>query len=723
MRVHKSKLTALVLMGLLTLSGCGDDGKDGADGADGAVGPQGPDGSPGLPAGSFTQSAENINELQFTLAPENIDLSENFRIEFQLDGQNPLGEVVPFVGLNRVSIYASHLTLNDTDIGAPTAWASHSYLSNEQTAMYCDIAGGEITVRGTTYQACTLTETEPGYYVGTWEHEGSTPPVYLEGDDTNLTHRLWLRGYNIVDSTGEGIDDKVLSERLDYIPATGEILTDSGRDLVMDSACQNCHGGDEGSPIVNLHAHHNYQSVGNCVNCHNTYYEATDEQIAEGWNEGNWDLTVLIHRLHAGAHIADSLSGEALEYMGDIHYPGELNNCVACHEGNTAWVDNIYRDACVACHIETDPRTGENHADVVVDNDADCAVCHGAGGLLPVMASHEIGIRDTLRDAFYAKVDPATITVVANVDPTLVDVTFGFKAYLNGAAYTEDLAALDFISGDQKWLVNFQADSGYALAYSAYGTGSAPFQEASFDGTHYLTSTTAPAEIVSGTGVIIGDVRLCAKEGALATCGAEIDDTTSLAMKSEAVYFDTTDPTSTDVVLSRYATEEGGVVSIAKCNDCHGDIAYGKRGHHGVDKIEQCVHCHNENVISFRGSSRDLGLNSHKFHANHSDYVDDGETGIHYPNLLTDCAACHVSDEWFDGSGALQSGKTGFRVSLDLDNVDRVSPIATTCLTCHTSEAVAAHAASQGAIIDPANAVPNPPVESCAVCHDGVHSF
>ncbi|MBY5992230.1 OmcA/MtrC family decaheme c-type cytochrome [Ferrimonas balearica] len=722
MRTHHLHLLALALASAMALSACGDDGKDGAPGEAGPPGPPGDPGAPGLPAGSFATTAENASDLTFTLTPEGIAFTDEFGIEFELAGLNPQGDTVPFVGLDRIAIYLSHLTINQEDIGAPTAWASHSYLSAGASSMYCAIGGGEITVRGNTYKACTLVEGEPGHYTGTWEHADTPAPVILEGDDMDLTHRLWLRAYNIVDATGNGVSDKVLSERMDFIPATGEVLEDSGRDIVSDTACQGCHGGEEGGIISNIHAHHNYQSVGNCVNCHNPFWEASEEQVAEGWNEGNWDLTVLVHRLHAGSHIADSLSGEALEFMGHIHYPGELNNCLTCHEGNTAFTDNLYRDACVACHIDTDPRTGENHGGIVISTDAACINCHGSGAL-GVMAAHEIGIRDTLRDAFYAEVDPATIMVTPDpLDPTLTTVSFGFKAYLNGAEFTGDLATLDFISSAQKWLVNFQADSGYALAYTAYGTGSAPFQEALYNGTHYATSTTAPTSIVTGSGVIIGDVRLCANDGALTTCGAEIDDTISLAMKSDAVYFDTANPANPDVVMSRYATDEGGVVSIAKCNDCHGDIAYGKRGHHGVDKIEQCVHCHNENVIFFKGSARDLGLNTHKFHAGHSEYFGEGES-IGYPNLLTDCQACHVSDQWFDGSGALQSGKTGFRVSLDLDNVDRVSPVAATCLACHESDAVAAHAASQGAIVDPANAVPNPPVESCAVCHADVHSF
>ncbi|MBW3165551.1 OmcA/MtrC family decaheme c-type cytochrome [Ferrimonas balearica] len=719
MRTHHLHLLALALVSALALSACGDDGEDGAPGE---AGPPGPPGDPGLPAGSFTTTAENAADLSFVLLPENIQIAEEFGIQFDLMGKDIRGQDIPFVGLDLVAIYLSHLTINDSDIGAPTAWASHSYLSSGASSMYCALGGGEVTVRGRTYKACTLVETEPGTYTGTWEHADTPAPVLLEGDDLSLTHRVWLRGYNIVDSNGNGVEDKVLSERLDYIPETGEVLADSGRNLVDDSACQACHGGEEGGIIANIHAHHNYQSVGNCVNCHNPFWEASDEQVANGWNEGNWDLTVLVHRLHAGSHIADSLSGDALEFMGHIHYPGELNNCLACHEGNTAFSDNIYRDACVACHINTDPRTGENHRGIVVADDASCDSCHGSGAL-GVMQAHEIGIRSLLKDAFYAEVDPATITVAPDgTDPTLTTISFGFKAYLDGAEFTGDLATLDFISSAQKWLVNFQADSGYALAYQAYGTGTAPFREAAFNGTHYLTSTTAPTSIVTGTGVIISDVRLCADNGALTTCGAEIDDTISLAMNNDAVYFDTANPANPDVVKSRYATDEGGVVSIAKCNDCHGDIAYGKRGHHGVDRIEQCVHCHNENVIFFMGSARDLGLNTHKFHAGHSEYFGEGES-IGYPNMLGDCQACHVSDQWFDGGGALMSGKTGFRVSLDIDNVDRVSPVAATCLACHESESVAAHAVAQGSIVDPANAIPNPPVESCAVCHADVHSF
>ncbi len=716
MSAQHNRMLLLALVGGLALSGC-DDGKDGADGP---AGPPGEIGSPGLPAGSFANSADSIEDVNFVLAPENLNLSADFRIEFQMTGKNVRGEDVPFVGLDQVAIYASHLSLNDTDFGAPNAWANHSYLSVGQSSMYCQPGGGELTVRGTTYQACTLEETEPGLYVGTWEHSDAPPPVYLEGDDDSLTHRIWLRAYNLVDSNGVGLSEKVLSDRLDYIPATGEVLTDSGRHLVADTACQNCHGGEEGGIIVNIEAHHNYQSVGNCVSCHNSGMAASDEQVAEGWNEGNWDLTVLVHRLHAGAHIADSLSGEALEFMGNIHYPGELYNCQACHQDNTAWAENIYRDACVACHIDTDPYTGEGHRGIEVADDTTCVGCHGSGAL-GVMEAHNIGVRDTLREAFYTEVDPATITLDRSVDPAVL--RFGYKAYLDGEAFSGDLSALDFISNNRSWLVNFQADSGYAWGVLLTdGKGSADFISSDYQNGYYWVTHTVPLADATGTGVIIADVRLCAEDGELVTCGTAVDDTLSLAMKTEAVYFDSSNPTNPEVALSRFATDEGGITSIALCNDCHSDIAYGKRAHHGVDQIEQCVSCHNENATDYpydprkANTSRELGLNVHKFHSGHSDY---GE--IHYPNLISDCSSCHVSDQWFDGSGALISGKRGFKVAVGGD--DRLSPIANTCMACHENEAVKAHAASQGAIVDPANAVPNPPVESCAVCHRDVHSF
>lgn len=96
----------------------------------------------------------------------------------------------------------------------------------------------------------------------------------------------------------------------------------------------------------------------------------------------------MVHRLHAGHHIAGFLSGEAKEYFGEIGFPAELNNCASCHNNGDSWNANIYREACVGCHINVNFETGVGHSDfnLAQTDDSQCQSCHGSGALSPTQA-------------------------------------------------------------------------------------------------------------------------------------------------------------------------------------------------------------------------------------------------------------------------------------------------------------------------------------------------
>jgi predicted CXXCH cytochrome family protein len=135
-------------------------------------------------------------------------------------------------------------------------------------------------------------------------------------------------------------------------------------------------------------------------------------------------MNVMIHKIHAGAHL-DSIPGRdgivfnnpstpadesadngRYAIWGDrnqkhtwwnIEYPAVIENCTKCHQGSGAEVNNWKTvpsiTACGSCHDDVDFRAGVNHE--AATNDTGCVKCHApAGKVDAVVDSHEWTTKD-----------------------------------------------------------------------------------------------------------------------------------------------------------------------------------------------------------------------------------------------------------------------------------------------------------------------------------------
>ncbi|WP_285164629.1 OmcA/MtrC family decaheme c-type cytochrome [Shewanella goraebulensis] len=747
MKNYKKSILAAALMTAVGLTGCSD-GEDGQDGQDGAPGQ---DGEPGTSIGNVVDTVDAATDFVLTVSPEDIVVvgSEDFAVKFTATGKNAKGEELPFTGLDQVAFYVMNQAANDTDTGAPILWESNGLANDFSYSMYCTLTGTADSW-GTEVDACTLVEDEanPGTYTGTWEHDGNAP-IVLENGDANSLHRVMVRTYNVVDSSGTAISDKLLSTPIDFIPATGEIAI-SEKDSVSNAACIKCHGqldgyDDADARIGNIDAHHNYQKVENCVACHNPAYAGGEDDPTVGWN-ANWNA--MIHTLHAGHHL--DLEGEAEEMFGEIGFPAELNECTTCHDSGTQWNDNVYAEACVSCHTDVDFETGDGHLGIVPESDAACSGCHGAGSLSPLEA-HGVGDRAVLSDKFIIDIQSAVVedSEVDGMSTLVVTSEVSMNGELLDA--TTYAAMADYMTNSGRGLLigTLNADTG-ALTH---GYGADGGFKMDFVGGVMSADGIVVNEAEFATDLLVGpiyataEVQLCGADGEIVTCTTDDDgniEETGVANQAETKYFNLTDGDA--AVEMRLADADRTSISEAKCNACHGNLTHVKSTH-GVTEFTQCAYCHSENLggspsyhptavyktdevdadgnaiwgtvegLSF--ANRDLVTVSHRFHAGYFDgtpaiYRDaDGELNG-YSAPLNNCNSCHKDDSTlFAADGGLTSGKRSVETDAGF-----ISPISEACRSCHVSASALAHFKSNGAYVqDEPGSVVDLPVESCSTCH------
>jgi OmcA/MtrC family decaheme c-type cytochrome len=165
---------------------------------------------------------------------------------------------------------------------------------------------------------------------------------------------------------------------------------DGRREVVSMAKCNTCHD------TLALHGGQRF-NVQECLICHrpnNNDHEVRPEE--EGPAE-TIDMRWMIHRIHTGAGLENDFT--VYGYRSSVHnyngvvYPGDLRNCVACHDSGTYGVPapegsaevptlrNFYTPlqpaaaACLACHSSVDAAA---HAYVnTAPFGESCAACHG----------------------------------------------------------------------------------------------------------------------------------------------------------------------------------------------------------------------------------------------------------------------------------------------------------------------------------------------------------
>jgi hypothetical protein len=183
-------------------------------------------------------------------------------------------------------------------------------------------------------------------------------------------------------------------------------VTDSepmARRMVVDDAkCEACHSN------LSLHGDNRKNAGEYCQTCHMP--AATDEEVRlEGEAEGI-HFKYMIHKIHRGAelenlpYIVYGYRSSVHDYS-DVHFPGDLRDCEACHVEDSYEIDAIPEGAlpthspaaaipdmepvtaaCLSCH------DGDAAASHALANSSDlgesCDVCHGDGKTYSVERVH-----------------------------------------------------------------------------------------------------------------------------------------------------------------------------------------------------------------------------------------------------------------------------------------------------------------------------------------------
>lgn len=734
-------LLAMAVICAIGVSACsdGDDGKDGVDGSDGS-------------SGSVIETVNSVaTAADFILTVDTASTvvvgADDFNIKFTATGKNSKGDDVPFTGLDQVALYVTNQIVNDTGTGAPMVWSNNAIANDFGSSMYCTPTGKATARGGAEVDACTLVEDEanPGTYTGTWEHDGNAPVVSVDGDPNSL-FRIMVRTYNVIDSSGTSISDKLLSTPVDFIPATGELAV-SEKDAVSNAACIQCHSELEGyaegdGRFANVGAHHNYQKVENCVACHNPAYATDQTDPTIGFNV---NFNAMIHTIHAGGHLAEwgVLQGEALENFGEVHFPAELNECTVCHDNGTQWNDNIYAEACISCHINVDLTTGTNHAGIIPADDSACVGCHGAGSLSPMVA-HKVGARATATDAITIGVSAVTYT--ENTTPTPDEITVIFDVTVDGSPVADGFDFTPYTKYDAM-LLGWVDEEG---TYFGNASKSMALNGTAASGGKLAVTLQGDLDFDGKSIAITPRFSVCADaSGKLAEC--ESADIEYVAVTMESTYWNLAATDGSGAIQARQSSPEYITADEAKCSTCHTSLGIAK--HYGNERFDQCMGCHNNTwggsyhpIVEYKSdevdangesvfktvagltySNRDLVTVAHRFH---SGLWDDnrGFPAVHlnssmevegYPAVGTKCSACHKDDaSLFAADGGLASGKRA--IAVDAAGTQFVSPIAESCRSCHahSSGAALAHFKSNGATVEGSpDTTADLPVESCATCH------
>lgn len=781
MKKYNRTLLAAAFIAALGVTGCGSDGSDGAQGEAGTPGAPGADGTPGTPAGSVVTTVENAYDFTLTLAPTDIVVvgTDPFSLKFTATGKGSGGADVPYSGLERVALYVTSQSANTTDTGAPMLWTNHALANDFGSSMYCNLEGSTTARDGSVVDACTLVEdpANPGTYTGSWAHDGNAPVVLASGDANDLV-RVMIRVYDVTMADGTAVSDKILSTPVDFIPATGELAI-SAKDSVSNAACIKCHSPMEGYAdtdmrISNIGAHHNYQKVENCVACHNPAYAGGQDDPAVGFNV---NFNAMIHTIHAGHHIADSLTGEAKDMFGGIGFPAELNECTVCHDNGTQWNDNIYAEACLSCHVNVNLKTGENHRGIVPASDANCSGCHGAGSLSPMQA-HSVDRRAAFENGLVLEV--ASAEVASDVLTVIIDVKLNGAVAADGTDLTQYLNKAK--AGDDILIGTLDSNGDYVRGLSI-NTASNPEMFVVQSGKLTLTKALNPNQLDGKILSVSSEMNMCGNtttdmvvvntklaEGAGTDTGA-CDVPVPANIVTKFFMFDAVaakgvltednlrfvSPELTAYTSPTQAGNDRTTADEAKCNACHGNLSHIKSPNHGVTNFTQCADCHNNNyagsyhadvykqagvdadgeptfevVEGLTYTNRDLVTVAHRFHSGlfagstgAGIYLGtDGETWVNYPATKTNCQACHKDANaagdampFFSGTGTLTSGRTAIAIS----GGEFISPVAEACRSCHahSGPAALAHFKSNGATVtgDNVMSAAGVPIESCATCH------
>jgi len=197
-------------------------------------------------------------------------------------------------------------------------------------------------------------------------------PAFVEG-----TLVVGLEGHPAVDVEGLGEYAEVpVDSVVAYFPVTDPKAVP--RRVVVDiENCNNCHEN------LSLHGGNRTNEPQLCVACHNP--NATDIRArveggvdemtsADGKKEETIDFKQMVHAIHAGETLIYGFGGGLHDYT-HVEFPGQLNDCENCHDGDTYYPVN--QSQVLATTIDSGADLASPYDDVNISPNASaCYGCH-----------------------------------------------------------------------------------------------------------------------------------------------------------------------------------------------------------------------------------------------------------------------------------------------------------------------------------------------------------
>ena len=417
----------------------------------------------------------------------------------------------------------------------------------------------------------------------------------------------------------------------------------------------------------------------------------------------------MVHKIHQGENLPSVKNGKPYQIIGfnqsvvdfsTVAFPNDTRNCQACHKDGAAQA-NAYmkpnRAACGSCHDNVNFATGENHVDLPQISDNQCSTCHTPQGELDfdasIMGAHVIPRFSTSLKGVVVEI----VSVDGAAPGKGPAVTFTLKDK-SGAPYApSDVDRLAINMGgpstDYKWFVTEDARKATGANGQYTWTMANPLP-ADAKGTYTIgMEAYKNATLLPGT------------KQAVTLRDAAVNKTLAFSVDG-----------------SKLAPRRQ-IVSLDKCNACHGSLSV-----HGDNRnqIENCVICHNPTntdiaqrsatsgpaqTIDFRtmihrihtGENNERPMIVYGFGKSKNDFSE-----VRYPGDRRNCNTCHVN-----GSEQLPLSAGHLSVNDPEAPIPNPGPETAACVSCHTAIFASSHALANTTTLG----------ESCSACHGSSADF
>ena len=622
--------------------------------------------------------------LAFSVVSHEILSDGTVKVRFKITDPKGLG--LDRLGVTTPGTVSSSFVLSR--IPKASKW-HQTYTKRTKTSTWPDTVGKK-SVQSSGDSGGKYETVAEGEYIYTF---GTKLPADYEKD---ATHQIQIYGNRNLSEFELGTN--YATTMYDFVPAGGAVT--KVRDVITNAACNKCH------TDLSFHGG-SRRGIASCVQCHTPAYAGVDNTNPE--TGALMDMTDMVHKIHAGAELQSVQAGGRYWWVGhnnsvgdfsEVHLPSNVMNCAFCHDGKAtqgdAWLKNPTRASCGSCHDKVNFATGENHLNLPQPSDNLCANCHIPEGELEFDASIKGAHTIPQRSAMLTPVI-AEITSVENAKP-------GEKITVNFTLKKPDGSVWDIKTLNGMGLILSGPTTDYVSPTSRGYVREDPRQVATLSGDtyRYTFNTAIPAD-AKGTFTIGLDGRhvMTVLEGTL---------------KQQSIQYNINNQVFNFSVDGSAVMPRRTIVSTAKCNGCHANLAL-----HGNNRnqIGTCIQCHNpvETDAARRPAAQmppesiDMALMIHRIHAGEEQARDYtvygfGNTPHNYNKVvyvggLNNCSTCHEGTSYMvpvKGVADKRDPK-GF--------LDPVKPATAACIGCHVSLDAASHALVNTSQLG----------ESCGACH------